>query len=352
VRVRWSGVVGVAVTLLLLWWALHDVSFRDVWAEIRGVHWGWFLAAVAVATFTFPLRAVRWRYLLRYEGAAVPLGPLWHATAIGFMANNLLPARAGELARAYAARQLTGVRFTTALASIAVERVFDGLTIVGLLLAGLAGGGFTTAAVIGGVDMVTMARGAGLLFGAVFLAALIVVWWPRVWLRLAERVLARLLPQRWAARGVSLLEGLLEGLSALRAPGRFVGVLFWSVALWTVNAASLALACYAFDLSLPFGAPFVLQGVLALGAAIPSSPGFWGVFEAASRATLPIYGVGATRSVSLAIGFHIGGFIPITLLGLWSLGRANLHLKSLRAESETESRDGGMTTGSAENVKT
>jgi hypothetical protein len=90
--------------------------------------------------------------------------------------------------------------------------------------------------------------------------------------------------------------------------------------------------------------------VLALGAAIPSSPGFWGVFEAASRATLPIYGVGAARSVSLAIGFHIGGFIPITLLGLWSLGRANLHFRNLRAESETGSRDDG-TTGSTANVK-
>jgi uncharacterized protein (TIRG00374 family) len=341
VRIRWSGVVGIGVTLVLLWWVLHDVAFADVWAELRHAQWGWLLAAVAVATITFPLRAIRWRILLRYEGAPAPLSPVWHATAIGFMANNLL-GRWGEVARAYAARQLTGVRFTTAAASIGVERLFDGLVIIGLLLVGIAAGGFAGAATIKGVPVSRIATTTGLFFTAGLVVAVLVVAWPAWWLRLAERLANRLLPGRWAGKVVSLLEGVIEGLSALRAPGRLVAVLAWSVIIWTVNAASFALAFLAFNLTLPPGAALVLQGLIALGVALPSSPGFFGVFEAVTVAVLALYGIAQTQAVSVAIGYHIGGFIPITLLGLWSLGRANLHLSNLRAES-TGGREDGRT---------
>jgi hypothetical protein len=337
VRVRWYGAVGIGVTLVLLWWVLRDIEFADVWAELRHARWGWLLAAVAAATLTFPLRALRWRVLLRYEGARVPLIPVWHATAIGFMANNLL-GRAGEVARAYAARQLTGVRFTTAVASIAVERVFDGLTIVGLLLIGIAAGGFAGEATIGGVSVSRVATSAGLVFAAALGVAILVVAWPAWWLRLAERIAARMLPQRWTAKVVSLLEGLIDGLSALRAPGRLAAVLAWSVVLWVVNAASFVLAFVAFGLVLPPGAALVMQGILAFAVALPSSPGFFGVFEAATFAALALYGVEQTQAVSVAIGYHISGFIPITLLGLWSLGRANLHLSSLREGASGDQR--------------
>ena len=124
----WAWAIGLVVTVLLLAWALHGVDARAVLAHMRHADPLLFAAAIALATATFPLRAVRWRVILRdARGAAVPTGPLWHATAVGFMANNLLPARAGEFARAYLANRQLPVRFTTALASIAVERVFDGL---------------------------------------------------------------------------------------------------------------------------------------------------------------------------------------------------------------------------------
>lgn len=306
------------------------MSLADVWREIRTARPGWLLAAAATATLTFPLRTIRWRYLLRDQGAVLPGKPLWHATAIGFMANNLLPARAGEVARAYAARALTGVRFTTAFASIAVERVFDGLFLVGLLVVGLLAGGFTTAATIQGMSLGRIALGGAVLFGSVFVVALAVVWKPGVTRSLTHAMLQRLLPARWADRMLGLVDGALDGLSALRAPGRLGAVLFWSLVLWLTNAASFALAFVAFGLALPWGAPLVLQGLLAFGVALPSTPGFFGVFEGVTRAALTLYGVDASAAVSLAIGYHIAGFVPITVLGLGSLWGANLHMRDLR----------------------
>lgn len=314
---------------------LHDVEIPALVGHVRNARWTWFAAAVLAATLTFPLRTIRWRYLLRIEGVTLPFGPLWHATAIGFMANNILPARAGEFARAYAARQLTGVRFSTAFASIAVERILDGLTMVAMLVVATLAADFDAGATVGGVTVERLALVAGLAFGGLFLAALAVVRWPALMLGIARSVASRLLSARWADRMTAVLEGIVMGLEALRTPGQIVILAFWSVVVWTVGAASFYLAFLAFGIDVPWTAALLLQSVIAFGVAIPSSPGFFGVFEAAARASLVLYGVAPDVAVSLAIGFHIGGFVPITVLGLYSLGRAGLRLAQLRGGERT-----------------
>src|SRR2546428_5211687 len=125
------------------------------------------MAAVATATLTFPLRTARWRVILRdADGRPFPWLPLWHDTAVGFMANNLLPVRAGEVARAYVARRQLPVRFMTALASIGVERALDGLVMVGLLALALAAASFPGHAMLGGTSLASVAtRAAALVAG-------------------------------------------------------------------------------------------------------------------------------------------------------------------------------------------
>ena len=113
----------------------------------------------------------------------------------------------------------------------------------------------------------------------------------------------------------------------------------WSAVLWTVSAGSFWLAFRAFGVAVPWSAALLLQSVIAFGVAIPSSPGFFGIFEAAARASLALYAVPADTAVSLAIGYHLGGFVPITLLGLYSLGRAGLHLRELRAGDTGDADD-------------
>jgi len=329
--------VGLVVTLGLLAWALHGVDARALIDHLRRAN-PWLMAATtALATLTFPLRAIRWQLILRgTSGSRLPLGPLWHATAIGFMANNLLPVRAGELARAYAARQAVSVRFTTALASIAVERVFDGLVLVGLFTVALAVPSFPRDATIGGVRLAGLATAGAGLFAGILIIALFVVHRPAPWMALLGRVARAVLPARTADRVTHLAEGLVAGLDVLKSPGRFLGVAAWSLLLWLVNAASFAVCFRAFGLPVPPEGALLLQGVIGFGVALPSSPGFVGVFEAATRGTLAMYGVDATRAVSYAVAYHIGTFVPITLLGLASLSRMRLHLAELRSAAAAE----------------
>lgn len=329
-RLRWPGAIGLAISVLLLWWTLHDVALPDLWAELRRARPLALLGAVVLSTAAFPLRTIRWRYLLRRDGVELPLIPLWHATAIGFMANNLLPARAGELARGYAARKLTGVRLSAALGSIAVERVLDGLVLVSLLVAGIAWGGFAQTTTVGGVPLGRLARVAALMFLAALLAAFWLVHWPGPALRASRWTLDRVVPRRWAARLLEMIEGLLGGLDALKSPKRFALVTLWSFVVWLVSAASYWLGFIALGTPVPASAALLLQGLIAFGVAIPSSPGFFGPFEAVTRAVLGLYGVPVTLAVSYAVAYHIAVYVPISALGLWSLSRAHLHLADLK----------------------
>jgi glycosyltransferase 2 family protein len=320
--------VALALSVGLLAWALRGVSLDAVLRHIGAARPAPLVAAVVIATLTFPLRLVRWRILLRDElGNAYRAGPLWHAITIGFMANNVLPLRAGELVRSYTAARLAPVRFTTVFSSVAVERIFDALTVVALLTLALLTSDLPGSVRVGGTSVADLARVAGVIGVVALLMAILVVAAPLA----AERVVRRLLRHaRFADFMVHLIEGIRQGLAVLRSPGRLAGVVFWSLALWLVNALAFYVGFSAFDIPVSYTGALLLQGLLVLGISIPSTPGFFGPFEAVIVAVLALYGVSGSLAFSYAIAFHITTFIPITLLGLWSLARSPDGFKTLR----------------------
>lgn len=327
----WQLALALSLSALLLWWVFREVNLAETVAHLRAVRIGWLLAAVAVATSLFPLRLFRWSLLLRRpDGGSYPWLPLWHAIAMGFAANNLLPFRAGEVVRTVTASRLTGARLTTSLASVAVERVFDALAVVGLLGLALLMPGMPEGISIAGYPLRSVATTAGLLALAALVAAGAVVAFPRQ----AERVVRRVVPSdRIALRLVETIEGVRQGLDVLRSPVRLFGVIAWSLFLWLVNALSFYLAFVAFDLPVNFAGAVVLQGVLAFGIAVPSAPGYIGPFEAAITAVLALYGIGASQAVAYAVGYHLTTFIPITLLGVWSATRTGLGFRAVAREA-------------------
>jgi len=320
--------LAVGLSVALLAWALRGVSLDAVLRHITAARPGPLAAAVIIATLTFPLRLVRWRLLLRDErGEPYRSGPLWHAISLGFMANNILPFRAGELIRSYTAARLAPARFTTVFSSVAVERIFDALTVVALLTIALLTSDLPASVNVGGTSIASLARAAGVLGLVALLVAILVVAAPLT----AERLVRRLLHHtRFADRIVDLIEGVRHGLAVLRSPGRLAGVLFWSLVLWLVNALAFYVGFAAFDIPVGYTGALLLQGLLVLGISIPSTPGFFGPFEAVIVAALALYGVPSSLAFSYAIAFHVTSFVPITVLGLWSLTRSPGGFKALR----------------------
>ena len=327
-------VLGLALSVFFLAWAFRDVSLAELAHQLRRANYVYFALAVLVLTLTFPLRALRWRILLAPGTAGAPLGPVWRATAIGFMANNVLPARAGEVVRAYAASQLVGLPVSTTLASIGIERVFDGLVIIFLLTLGILAPEFPSHSQVAGRSVADIAVWTGGAFAVILMLFVTMVHAPARALQVVDRAFHRVLPRRAAEWTVRVLRNLIEGLAILRSPRDTARVLVWSFALWLTNASGYWFGFRAFHLlGLPASSTLVLQGIVALGVAIPSSPGWFGPFEAASRASLELYGVNGGAAASFALGLHIGGFIPITAIGFWILARTGLTLRELSGKA-------------------
>ncbi|HEX7337839.1 MAG TPA: lysylphosphatidylglycerol synthase transmembrane domain-containing protein, partial [Gemmatimonadales bacterium] len=198
---------------------------------------------------------------------------------------------------------------------------------VGLLAVALLTSDLPTSVRVGGTAVADLARAAGLVGLVALLLAVLVVAAPLA----AERVVRRLLNhRRLADRIVDLIEGIRHGLGVLRSPRRLAGVIVWSLVLWLVNALGFYVGFAAFDIPVSYTGALLLQGLLVLGISIPSTPGFFGPFEAVIVAVLALYGVPASLAFSYAIAFHVTTFVPITLLGIWSLVRTPGGLKALR----------------------
>ena len=330
-RHLWTALIGIVVSVGLLAWAMRNVNFGEMVAEIRTARPLPVLLGVLLATASFVLRAVRWKLLLRADtGTDVPFWPRWHAVAMGFMANNVLPLRAGELVRAYAISTLGHVRFTGAITSLVVERVFDALTLVLLLAVGLLLSHLPVSTMIAGIPLARIATvaGAGALV-AVMIGAVLIAR-PQ----LMERILRGVLPEGKAlARLVSIAHGITDGLVGLRSPARLAGVIFWSLAIWLVSAASFFVMFSAFDIQVSFGGAVLLQSAMAFGIAVPSTPGFFGPFEAAIVAVLSLFGVSDTTAFSYAVTYHLTTLLPVTLLGLVSLAVSPIAFRDLKAQS-------------------
>lgn len=330
-RDRWRAALGFALSAVLLVWTLRDVSLAEVWLRLRSANLPLLLLSSATATATFPLRARRWRTLLEPVVGKLPFAPLWHATAVGMMVNNVVPARAGEIARAYAlTRETSRVSFSAAFASIAVDRVFDSVVVLLLMLAAMADPRFPREALVAGQRVGSWVALAAGVAAAVLVALYLVVFFPDWIIALFERFARRIAPAL-EARGRSALHAFAAGLGVLRAPGRFAAVFGWTFAHWLVNAISFWIGFRAVGVAAPFSAALLLQGIIAIGVAIPSSPGFFGVFEAFAVAGLALYGVPAGLAVSWAVGFHLLSFIPITALGAVYATRLGVHLSDVRA---------------------
>ena len=330
-RLGWRGVLGVIISAGALYWALRGVHFADIASHLRRANVPLLLLSAVTATAIFPLRARRWRPILDPVAPGLRFGQLWRPTAIGMMVSNLFPARAGEPARAFAlTRETDRVPFSTAFASIAVDRLFDASIVLLLMALATLDPRFAPGATVLG-QPVSRIMISGVVFAAFVMATLYaLVFMPdrmrRAWSWVAQRSVAR-----WDARGQAVIVSFARGLTVLRSPGRFAAVFGWALAHWLVNALAFWIAFRAVGIDAPFSAALFLQGLISIGVALPAAPGFFGLFEAFGKAGLGLYGVPEDLAVTWALTFHTLSFIPITLLGGWYFVRLGIRLSDVRA---------------------
>jgi hypothetical protein len=320
---RWKLWVGIAVSLGLLWWASRGVHLEQLADSFATVRPAWLIPLLASLVVRFWLTALRWQLLLS-PVKRVGLHRLFGVTLIGFMANNILPARMGEFVRAYALGKSESLSKSLSFATIVLERVFDGFTLLAFLVGGLA-------FLHSDPWMVWSAVGSFSLYLAV-LGGL-------VWLRRGHglgRLLAWL-PGRLRNRVAGPLASFTLGLDVL-GDARALGLIaLLSLAIWVVNVAGLHATFAAFSLDLPPYAGFLVLAIMAVALVLPSTPGYVGPFQAGTVVALGLFGVPKATALSLSLLYHAVNYVPITAAGLAYLGALNLTLGELRTAREKPS---------------
>jgi glycosyltransferase 2 family protein len=317
---RWKLWLGIVVSVALLWVAFRGVRPEEIVQAMAGVRPGWLVFVLLSLPVRFWLTAVRWRVLLS-RVKRIGLHRLFGITLIGFMANNVLPARMGEFVRAYALGKSESLSKSLSFATIVVERLFDGFTLLIFLVAG--------AVFLKPERWIVVP--AFMLFG-VYVVVLVGL----VWLRRGGSLepLLRWLPGGLRSRAAEMLDSFASGLDVLgdaRALGAVAGL---SLVIWGVNIAGLHAMFLAFSLDVPAYASALVMAILTLTLAAPSTPGYVGPFQAGTVVALGLFGVPKATALSLSILYHALNYIPITLVGLAYLGALNLTLGELQAAGE------------------
>jgi hypothetical protein len=330
-KLDWRSALGIVLSAGLLAWVLSQIPLAQVWAVLRSSNLLLFAAASFFATLCVPIRAIRWRPILDPVAPRLPYGSLWRASAIGMMVNNVIPARVGEVARAYAlTREEPQVPFPASLASLAVDRLFDAFVVLVLTVIPMFLPSFPKAAMIGTVSVMRVAVvGSGLL-GALAIVLYGIVYFPDRLIALYQAIARKIAP-KLVEKGTDVLTHFAAGLSVLRSPVRFAIVLFWAVVHWLCNGLAFWLGFLAVGIHVPFGAALFLQGVIAIGVAAPAAPGFFGVFEFFGVLGLGLFGIPKAQATAWAIGYHLLSFAPITIIGAWYFIRMGVHLKDVKA---------------------
>ncbi|MEX2080570.1 MAG: lysylphosphatidylglycerol synthase transmembrane domain-containing protein [Dehalococcoidia bacterium] len=308
----WAGLAISAVFIWLFFRTTHPGELKDA---LRDANYWWLAPALAVLFVSISLRCVRWSVLLR---PTAPLSPvrLFPYAIIGYMANNLLPARAGELVRAYILGDREHITKTGSLGSIAVERLFDGCVLVLMLL--IAGS-------VVGLDNGRL-RAIAIVSSALFLAAIVAFYLLTLREERARTVVRfglRILPRRWEHRAEEIGDSLVTSLRSVHDWRTLSIVLVLSGMAWTVEAAAYAVIGIGFNLDLGFGEYCLLLAASNLAIIVPTFLGGTGPFEWATKLVLVGAGIPDGVAGAYAIVAHQLVIVPTTILGLimlWSWG--------------------------------
>ncbi len=328
---RWQLWVGLVVSVVLLWRALQGLRPAEVWTALQGANYWYLLPGVGVYFLGVWARAWRWHYLLR-PLKAIPTRTTFPIVAIGYMGNNIYPARAGELLRSYVLRRKESIPISASLATIIVERAFDGVVMLSFVFVNLPRlASLTSASGFAGSIRDLAIVGAGLFVLAVVLF-LLMASAPHRAQKLVNSACQRFVPTRFQERLLEASERFIGGLESLRSPRDVLMILLTSVVIWLFETGKYWFVMHAFTFRVSFFALMLMNGVVNLATTIPSAPGYIGTFDAPGIAVLQAFEVPPNLAAGYTLVLHAALLLPITILGGYYMARESLSWREVRGE--------------------
>ncbi len=335
---RWHFLAGLLISVLFLFIALRGLQIPDVWEGIKSADFIWLLPGVIIYFLAVWMRAFRWHLFLR-PIETIPINKIFPIVTIGYMGNNIYPARAGEILRAVVLKHQHKVPVSASLATIVIERVIDGVIMLGFIILNLS----EITNLPGTLDFEKTIRTVTFWGSAIFVGTFIIFLLAAVFPERAQNFLflmiGKTIPKKWRGETQSISQRFIKGLRSLSSPIDVLIIFFVSVVIWLLETGFYWFIMLAFPFRVSFLTLMLMNGVLNLFTAIPSTPGYIGTFDAPGIAMLTAFGVNPEISASYTLLLHAALWLPITIIGGLFFGKVGLDWRKEidRANLERES---------------
>lgn len=334
-RVDLKFVAGIGISFFFLFFLFRKIDFNQLLATLKTLDYRYLAVAVIVTIISYSSRAVRWHYLILPQKKARPRN-LLSATIICYMANNLLPARLGEFARAVVLARKEGLEVSSVFASLVIDRLFDGFSVLVILV-------FTFFTVKLPPGMENLQQGlitGGYVTLAIYVAVIVfLVFLKRATARTIHLVgiLLKPFPKIVADKAIPLLASFISGIQLPSKAVDLLAIILSSAFIWATAAWPIDLVLQAFSIHLPFTASLFILVFLVFAVMVPASPGYVGTYHAACMYGLMAFALPKELALSVALVVHAISFFPVILLGfffLWSEKISFSALKSIDNDKE------------------
>lgn len=337
---KWQFWLGIGISALFLLIALRGLQLEQLWQTVRMAQYLWLVPGVLMYFVAVWVRVWRWHYLLR-PIKVIPLKDMWPALVIGYMGNNIYPFRAGEVLRVYVLKRKTGITISANLATVIIERVFDGLVMLIFVMLALPTVPNLPTWLRQVIVMATLA-----FFGAlmVFFALATI---PEKARAIYGWLITSFLPAKLQEPILHIADNFMWGLSSLRGWHEALMIFVTSIVIWLLETVKYWFVMHAFSFSVSFLVLMMMNGVVNLATTIPSAPGYIGTFDGPGIEILRIFGVPDAVATGYTLTLHLALWLPITLLGLWYMIRESLNWQEF---SQVASSRANLTRSASENT--
>ena len=311
---KWQFWVGILISVVFLYLSLRGLHLGEAWEALKSAHFLWLIPGIAVYFLGVWARAWRWHYLLR-PLKKVPTSTMFPIVTIGYMGNNIYPARAGEVLRAAILKDREQVPISASLATIIVERIFDAVVMLGFVFFNL--GALETLTQDSGFmgNIQELSVWGSIIFIGALLVFLLAAMFPKVTEKIVIRLIDTVVPEKIREKTRDIALRFLTGLESLRSPKDALMVFFTTIVIWLLETGKYWFVMHAFDFSVSFFALMLMNGIVNLATTLPSAPGYIGTFDAPGIAVLVAYGVPQAMAAAYTLVLHTALWVPITLVG-------------------------------------
>jgi hypothetical protein len=355
-----SLVFGIALSVAALYFAFRNVPLNDLWQYLKSINYLWTFPAVILVLVSFFFRALRWQFILA-SSHKIGIWRAFHPMMIGFMINCILPGRLGEFARPVILQKNEKIPFATGIATVAAERVFDVGALVIFAVITLAAIEIDPAAEIVFGDFHLNRSTLEVLFnriiilGVLLIAAIIMISIPiirrgiqRVILTIpslalftGESVKAKI-TEKVCRPLIRFIDNIALGFTLIKYPKKIFICALYSCLIWVIAAFSW----YVFSLGSPgihlsYAEMYAAMVIVCLFIALPSVPGFWGVWEAGGVFAMSIFGASTQAAAGFTLANHGVQLFPVIIVGFISAIITGVNIWQVSYEKKTAEPQAG-----------